>query len=730
MITINKFKVITKAISLLIIISMLAISSQTFYADEEEENYGFEPDDCDRIAVSLDAPINGFSSSYDPRNLGIGTPTKNQSPYLLCWMYATTGAVEQYASLKYGSSFDLSELHGAISLSNSIIPHESNSPNGYLPVNYNSGGNTRTALQYFTNWNEPIFNDNSFHWKSAVAETTNSFIDNDNKINQTFQDTDSVLNVTGAMYLNYDSNTIKRSIIDYGGVITSIYYRKYKGLTENGNNNNAYFFSSEQSTPNHAVVIVGWDDYYSTENFTKEGRTPNSNGAWLVRDSHGNNNSYFWLSYEEGSLLNITTKRISITGVQKASNGEKMLSYDYRFMYGEQYTNNTVYYCNVYNTSEYNNFDEITKVMMYLKSTGCNYEIRVIPLSDEADLPTNLTDYGVLATGNCNFEGYITKELSQPVDITDADKCAIIIKVIPTSSDSKIYYPYESNGSHINEGESFVGIEENNVICWTDHQSNNNYTGNLCIRPVLHNSNYSTNDVTISPTQVVPSNSDVEIQVSSINRLFCIHTPSNYFLREGLDYLRTDSGITLKQGFLNALYGNYAPLVFEFNDDIKKTIYVNPATINNVQIEGQPIVGETLTAQLTGQPALTSYNVNYQWQYFSVIDNDWLPIPGATQNSYIIDNTYFNKYLRVTVTPKPNGNVITGNTSNSTAYQAVILGDCNFDGFVDIMDVTKIQKYLAGRIDLNNRELLAADFNKNGVVDTLDSNAILSYLSN
>ena len=160
MITINKFKVITKAISLLIIISMLAISSQTFYADEEEENYGFEPDDCDRIAVSLDAPINGFSSSYDPRNLGIGTPTKNQSPYLLCWMYATTGAVEQYASLKYGSSFDLSELHGAISLSNSIIPHESNSPNGYLPVNYNSGGNTRTALQYFTNWNEPIFNDN------------------------------------------------------------------------------------------------------------------------------------------------------------------------------------------------------------------------------------------------------------------------------------------------------------------------------------------------------------------------------------------------------------------------------------------------------------------------------------------------------------------------------------------------------------------------------------------
>ena len=84
--------------------------------------------------------------------------------------------------------------------------------------------------------------------------------------------------------------------------------------------------------------------------------------------------------------------------------------------------------------------------------------------------------------------------------------------------------------------------------------------------------------------------------------------------------------------------------------------------------------------------------------------------------------------MRVTVTPKPNGNVTTGNTSNSTAYQAVILGDCNFDGFVDIMDVTKIQKYLAGRIDLNNRELLAADFNKDGVVDNQDSSDIISFI--
>ena len=724
------------------IIALLSISSQTFYADEEETNYGFLSDHQNRLGLSADAPLNGFSSSYDPRNNNIATPVKQQGETQLCWMYATTGALEQLISFKRGSKFDFSELHGALSLSKSIIPFALSPTNEYYLDDYDTHlGNAATALQYFTNWNEPIFESNNIHWQAPVLNS--SFTpSNPNKsiLSPSFQSAGSVINVTGAVHIDKDSASTKYAIVNYGGVITSIKHDP-DNLCHHTNSESALFNSSspESNKPNHNVVIVGWDDNYSVNNFTNS-NSPNNNGAWLVRNSNSQNDEYYWLSYEEGSLFHNESERVVITNIQKSSYSEKMLSFDFKPLISDDtYTNNTVYFCNVYNTANYSNaYDEITKVMFYLKNRKCTYQIRVIPLSIEDNLPTDLTEinnYNVLATETFsnNYEGYITKELSQPVNITDANKCAIIIKVIPTSSDSKIYYPYETAESNINAGESFIGIEGNNGVDWTDlYSSNPTNNGNLCIRPVLNISSYEADDssVTISPTQVVPSNSDVEIQVSSINRLFCIHTPSNYYLKEGLDYTRDidNNVVVLKQGFLNALYGNYTPLDLEFNDNITKTIYVNPATINNVQIEGQPIVGETLTAQLTGQPALTSYNVNYQWQYFSVIDNDWLPIPGATQNSYIIDNTYFNKYLRVTVTPKPNGNVITGNTSNSTAYQAVILGDCNFDGFVDIMDVTKIQKYLAGRIDLNNRELLAADFNKDGVVDNQDSSDIISFI--
>ena len=712
---------------------MLAISSQTFYADEEEPDYGFEPDTQDRLALQIESPLNGFSSSFDPRN-EYATPTKDQGFSPLCWMYATTGAVEQFASKKYGSKFSISETHGAVALSESIIQSTGSDPEYYLNY-YEHKGIIPKALQYFTNWNEPIFYNNNTHWKSSVLNK--SYQDTDpsdiNNNDSTFQSAESILNVTGAMYISNDSNTIKSAIINYGGVISSIDY-ELDLVCHNGIGNNAFYNSSTPTTPDHSIVIVGWDDNYSVDNFNIDGHKPQNNGAWLIRNSHSNGNSYFWLSYEEGSLYHTSSHKVAITGVQKSSNSEKMLSYDYKYIGNSSVnsTNQTLYFCNVYNTSDYlNNYNEITKVMMYLKSTGCTYQIRVIPLSDEDNLPNNIDNYSVLATGNCNFEGYITEELDYPVDITNADKCAIIIKLTPSSSDSIIYYPYEVPTSQFHINESFLGIESNNGISWNDCKTDVPYIrGNLCIRPILHNSNYSASDVTISPTQVIPTNTDVEIQVSSIDRLFNIHTPNQQLLREDIHYLRTDNGIKLKQNYLNSLNGNYTTLILEFTNGLSKTLIINPkSAITNIQISGQPIVGETLTAQLTGQPEKPSYDVNYQWEFLNN-GTIWSPISGATQSSYTIDENYYNCFLRVTVTPQPNGNVISGNTSNSTNVRTVILGDCDLDGSITSLDAIQIQKYVVGKVEFTERQLLAADFNKDGTVNIMDSYAIQMYLAN
>ena len=48
---------------------------------------------------------------------------------------------------------------------------------------------------------------------------------------------------------------------------------------------------------------------------------------------------------------------------------------------------------------------------------------------------------------------------------------------------------------------------------------------------------------------------------------------------------------------------------------------------------------------------------------------------------------------------------------------------------MDLFDALQIQKYAAGKIELDNRNLLAADFNKDGVVDSLDASAIMVYIN-
>ena len=63
--------------------------------------------------------------------------------------------------------------------------------------------------------------------------------------------------------------------------------------------NYAQYTDNQDASVNHAVVIVGWDDNYSAGNFL-EGKQPPADGAWIVRNSWGEdygNDGYFYLSY-------------------------------------------------------------------------------------------------------------------------------------------------------------------------------------------------------------------------------------------------------------------------------------------------------------------------------------------------------------------------------------------------------------------------------------------------
>ena len=94
-------------------------------------------------------------------------------------------------------------------------------------------------------------------------------------------------------YQGCTEDEIKRELMEYGclqiGVADNVSYDLNGGRC---------LYANDRVDPDHAVVIIGWDDTYSRENFHAD---PGRDGAWLAQNSHGENwgdGGFYWISYE------------------------------------------------------------------------------------------------------------------------------------------------------------------------------------------------------------------------------------------------------------------------------------------------------------------------------------------------------------------------------------------------------------------------------------------------
>lgn len=339
----------------------------------------------------------------------------------------------------------------------------------------------------------------------------------------------------------------------------------------------------------------------------------------------------------------------------------------------------------------------------------------------------------IIGRGNYSGEGYLTETLKMPYKFNSNKKCAVFLEVIPNSSNSKVYLPCENFTSFINRGESFYCIDPvNGAIQWNDVIDKNDYniSGSFCIRPVLHkqsNDHYSE----ISINEIINTEKDCELEYNSDSYLFNIHTSTNVLLRENRDYIKADNKIILKSSYLKGLKDKYTEIVLEFNNDITKTIVVNPkAKIMGVQVNGTYAVGETLTANIVTDIIKENYDVEYQWQS-SLNGVDWYDISNANENKYTISENDFFRYIRVVVKSSSKyGNVIYPSTvtSETSKTKCIIFGDTDLDGYVNIDDATRIQKYLVYLTEFNNEQKMVADFDRDGEVSINDVTAIQKML--
>lgn len=203
------------------------------------------------------------ASSYSYYSQGKMTSVKDQLQCGSCWAFAT-GAFEAMYKIKHGSTIDISEQDFVRCGKSGLFNTDCGSCDG---------GQFSRALDFL-------------HDDGVCSEATYSYTATDGSCTDhsgTYK-ADNYGYVAWPGWGTPSANNIKDALCKYGPVICGVY------ATDDFLNYGGGVFDEHASgSPNHAVVICGWDD------------SKGSKGAWLVKNSWGTNwgnSGYMWIEYD------------------------------------------------------------------------------------------------------------------------------------------------------------------------------------------------------------------------------------------------------------------------------------------------------------------------------------------------------------------------------------------------------------------------------------------------
>ncbi|MCR5155548.1 MAG: Ig-like domain-containing protein, partial [Butyrivibrio sp.] len=395
-----------------------------------------------------------YPSSYITANL---PGLRNQSPYGSCWAFASIGLSEINLIKNGYTGFDLSELHLAYFTYHSEVDpmggttgdYSTFSGSGFLDM----GGNYDFAATSFMRWTGAA--DESLVPYSMGSTSQSSGL----AANLAFND---VVHLKGYYEDVYDVNKldpVKKMITNYGACGINFYaVNSMSGATSKNyyNQANNCYYNPNNSGANHAVIIVGWDDDFSKDNFAT---TPPGDGAWLIRNSWStgsyddkssfNYSGYFWMSYYEGSI----DEQISAFECVPVS-----LSHDNNYQYdgglgiGTLGLPNSFTAAQVFTaTSDAQYGEYLDEVSIWTSSAGANYTI---------DIYTDLTDPGnpysgehredATTVGTIDFGGFYTIPLSDEIYLEEGENFAVVVKIQKSGATCNIGYEYAPHYSGYN----------------------------------------------------------------------------------------------------------------------------------------------------------------------------------------------------------------------------------------------------------------------------------------
>ena len=359
---------------------------------------------------------------YDLREKGRATKVRNQGLYGTCWAFAALGALE--SSLMPEETAEYSADHMT-------------KWNGFNLTEYD-GGDYSMAMAYLAAWRGPVYEADD-PYGDGESDGTLAAV----KHVQEMQIIDGK-----------DYEKIKEAVFKYGGVQTSIYssLRSTRSVSADYNKQTHAYCYIGTEKPNHAVVIIGWDDSYPKENFNVD---LEGDGAFICQNSWGESfgeNGVFYVSYYD---TNIGTHNVAYTKVESTDNYDHIYQSDLCGWVGQLgYNKNSMYGANVY-TAE--GEESLKAASFYATGKDSQYALYVVRnFEDENSFETMIP----VASGKLSNAGYYTVDFNDSILLEAGERYAVVLYINTPNAKLPMAAEYRADEATataiLDDGESYV----------------------------------------------------------------------------------------------------------------------------------------------------------------------------------------------------------------------------------------------------------------------------------
>ncbi len=438
------------------------------------------------------ANTSAIPSSYSSVEKGYVTDIKNQGGTNACWAFSSVAAAEssllrQGLATKSDSITDLSEAHLV------WFTHKSLTPDVNDPT-FGDGTNEGAPYTKGGYWLRSTYS--LARGSGFTLEKKYPYYPYNTTLMGNYDEStryESEVTLDEACLIPKDKpDEIKKAIMDNGS-ITAAACIVMQYLNQ-GADGHAYYQNVYAST-NHQMIVVGWDDDFAVTNFKADCR-PSSPGAWLMKNSYDStfgDDGYFWISYEEPSLEQFATEKVSLK-----DKNERIYQYDgygYRSGLGVTATGadgvpvpvTTAKQANVFKSQA---SEVISAVSFYTMQDDITYTIEIYNnVSPENSDPTaGGTKASSVTTGIAKYKGYHKVPLSGLVPVTSGEKFAVVVTLHVNSGTSSVYIPLEGQ-SGVSDGvyvcfyssESGQSYYKHGDSVWKEASGNDKYN-NVCVK--------------------------------------------------------------------------------------------------------------------------------------------------------------------------------------------------------------------------------------------------------